>query len=87
MSDDFELVPERAHGPRCGMGIVMDGGRPAGSTGEPLTPDQCDRLAEWLADDTITSTRITETLRDRRGLSVGYQSVQRHRTGRCHCPS
>lgn len=86
-ADDFEVPPPARRGPACTVGVVLDGGRPPGSTGDELPPGERERLVAMLDDTTIFGSQISELLREKRGLNVGDNAVARHRRGVCRCTS
>lgn len=85
VADDFELPPPKRRGTPCSVGLVLEGGLPPGSTGEPLTESERRRLGGMLADDSIYGSQIAELLSQKRGIKVGPPSVTRHRAGGCLC--
>ena len=75
MTDDLvaEFVAlNRAPGPRCNLRSLE------------LTADDAAKLQAAYADVRIGSKSISIWL-ESRGVSVGYQTVSRHRRGDCSC--
>lgn len=83
--DDFEVGPPRRRGSSCAIGLVLDGGRPPGSTGDPLPEGERRRLTVMLSDDSIEGAQIARLLTGKRFLKVGADAVNRHRRGACRC--
>lgn len=66
--------PAPVHGHPCSIGALLD----------TLEGDERDALLAMLFDLGWNATQVYDALRDE-GYTVGRQSINRHRGGKCRC--
>lgn len=78
LSERVTETPSRTHGLPCSVGVLL----------ETLKGDELDALKTMLGDpikrDGWSASDIFKALSDE-GYTVGYQTIGRHRGGKCRC--
>lgn len=74
VTDRARKAQRGRQGPNCGVGIML----------ATVVPSYRDDVQAALDDPTIYSTVIAEILAQD-GIDIAYESIQRHRRGRCMC--
>jgi len=74
VTDRARKVQRGRQGPKCGVGTMLT----------TVAPSYREDVQTALDDVTIYSTVIAEILAQD-GVDLSYESIQRHRRGRCMC--
>lgn len=74
LSDRLAAPPTTFHGTPCSIGALLD----------TLEGDELTAFQQMLGSKAWNATMIYDACRDE-GHTIGRQSVNRHRAGRCRC--
>lgn len=75
MSVDLSEFRTRQPGPKCGVPAAL----------AALDPDQLEKVMAAFEEKTVQHASIRRVLNEWASSSLSYSTVQRHRTGECHC--